>query len=1206
MLLKLLEKIFGTASQRQINKIMPLLTAVHDAEEAFENLPTDELRDITNVFRREIAATTMELHKEVIAIDKEITDCDDADEVEELRNERKKKLDELFRVEQDALDAIMPRAFAGIRETCRRLVGSEFDVLGSKFVWDMIPYDVQLLGGIILHKGKISEMATGEGKTLVATFPLYLNALALNHDWVVLAMQNWGDDPEKWQFGLFVNDATGATVSPGRGVHLITVNDYLARRDATWMGQIYSFLGLTVGVVHEGIEPYSQLRKAQYAADITYGTDNAFGFDYLRDNLARRPEEVVQREHFFSIVDEVDSVLIDEARTPLIMSGPVESNISEQFKRWNSAVKHLVSQQAKQSASNLNTGTMKWKRATDLESEGKGSEANKLRDEAAYELLLVKRSTPKNPQFLKLIKEPEILKAVNHLEATFRANKDLHTVDEKLYYAVDEHDSSINLTDKGRDELGRFSGMDREVFTLPDVADMLSQLDNRDDLDEKDKAELKEKAYKEYAERAEINHAMTQLLKAYIMFAKDVDYVVQDNKVVIVDEFTGRLMPGRRFSEGLHQALEAKEGVHVEGETQTFATITLQNYFRMYRKLAGMTGTAMTESSEFFEIYKLDVVSIPTNRPVRRVDYNDRIYLTKNDKFQAVIDEIEVFHKRGQPVLVGTVSVEISELLARMLGRKKINCQVLNAKNHQGEAEIVMRAGQPYAVTIATNMAGRGTDIKLGVGIVKSYELVYTPKLEQIAREVAEGKSFLLVTETEEVLRNLESICKDMRIEAKNFNLRESTVENISKYLAEGGHVALFSGFGLAEIIPEGNFEVREFPKPICKLNKKAEGEWVCTANAAECMKLGVPCGLHIIGTERHESRRIDNQLRGRAGRQGDPGASRFFLSLQDDLMRLYAGGDRAFSMIKRLNPPEGEPIEHKFITKQIATAQKRVESQNFSIRKHLLEYDNVTNMQREIVYAIRRNILWGANLKPDYRRLIREFTEDLVTEYTDPKAPPESWNWTDLQSSFANTFLLRYDPNAKDLPDVSLAEQLEHLGWKAYEMKESFVGTDVCRALERWAMLGTIDKLWMDHLRAIDEIKEGSHLASYAQKDPLVTYKKEAFDAFERLMDEFRREVLMRFFHAQVVMPTKSHRMTNIRTQHTGTSSYGAQTANTMAQKTLAKSPEGEAPENGDDDTPLPGQSGKQAPVRVEKIGRNEPCPCGSGKKYKQCCGKR
>ena len=1209
-------KIFGTASERHIKKLMPTVERINELYEEYAALSDDELRAKTDEFRRRILEQTIDLHKELIELDNEISTCQDADEIEELRDQRERLLDEIFQREQEVLNEILPEAFAVVKETCRRLVGTEFTLMGQKMVWDMIPYDVQLIGAIVLHEGKIAEMATGEGKTLVATMPLYLNALAFDHNWVKLALNRWGDDIDKYQFvPLEAEDET--PIPPGRGVHLVTVNDYLARRDAQWMGMIYNFLGLTVGVVHEGIQPSTPERKEQYLKDITYGTNNAFGFDYLRDNMAVAPEGVVQREHYYAIIDEVDSVLIDEARTPLIISGPVESSIAEKYRRWNGPVRHLVSLQMRESANLLANARRLWKKAEDLEAEGKGGEASKIRGQAATMLLMVKRSTPKNPQYLKLIKEPEILKAVNHEEAIRLRDKTMNELDEKLYFVVDEHENSINLTDKGREELARFSKKDKEIFVLPDLADELSKIEGDEELSEAEKQRLKQKVYKKFAERSEINHAISQLLKAYVMFAKDVDYVVQQGKVIIVDEFTGRLMPGRRYSEGLHQALEAKEGVKVAGETQTYASITLQNYFRMYRKLAGMTGTAMTEAPEFWEIYKLDVIQIPTNRPVRRVDFNDRVYLTRKEKFTAVIDEIEFYHKRGQPVLVGTVSVEVSEMLSRILKRKNIPHSVLNAKHHEKEAQIVARAGQPGAVTIATNMAGRGTDIKLGIGVVKAYELVFTPIVEKIAAGTKKGKSYLLVAENGEVLKNLASIVKHMGLDYKIFPPRGNAPKYIPKFLSTGGKVALFPGFELSKAIPEGKYEKLFFPKPKCAIKTEKKDEWTCPADPKECIRQGVPCGLHIIGTERHEARRIDNQLRGRAGRQGDPGSSRFFLSLQDDLMRLYAGGDRAYNMIKRLNPPEGQPIEHALITKQIAAAQKRVEAQNFAIRKRLLEYDDVANKQREVIYNMRRNILFNQNLIPDYKKMMREYCEDLVELYTDPDRPPESWDWDGLSEEFAKVFLVRYKPEDVMHPSESLADELYELALKAFQMKCNIIGEENCRLLQRAAYLATIDQLWKEHLRALDEIKESSQLAAYAQRDPIIEFKKQAFDAFEQLIDDIREQTLLKFFHAQIVGMPLPQRRVPLREVHQGTQSYGVSDVAKVAQSVFGSGQQSAEEELAPVPAVGPGfdrNPGRETPARAKpqtirrkgkKIGRNDPCPCGSGKKYKNCCGR-
>lgn len=1130
----LLKKIFGTSSERQIKKVLPIVEQINEIFERLREVPDEELKGSTTRFRKGLVRHTLEYHKKIIEIDEQIAKCESAEELETLRTDKENAEKELYNAQQEYLDRILPEAFAVVKEVCRRLVGTEYQVLGHKYVWDMVPFDVQLTGAIMLHRGKVAEMATGEGKTLVATMPLYLNSLAIYHPWVPIALKLWGEDIEKWDFKPF-QLSDGSIIPPGRGVHLVTVNDYLAKRDAAWMGPIYQYLGITVGVIHEDIEAKSQQRKIQYLADITYGTNNAFGFDYLRDNMSVHPLESVQREHYYAIVDEVDSILIDEARTPLIISGPVTSTISEKYRSWNVPVSRLVQKQVSMSAKLLSEAQKLWEQAQELESEGKNKEANEKRHEAAVKFLMVKKSTPKNPQFLKLIKEPDILKSVDAVESEYVADSKMggdkmQKLDEELYIAIDEHERSVNLTDKGRLELAKLANTQQDIFILPNYDELIAQIQSDETIDEKEKQKRLQEVSKTFAERSEINHSISQLLKAYIMFARDVDYVVQEGKVIIVDEFTGRLMPGRRYSEGLHQALEAKEGVKVEGETQTYAQITLQNYFRMYRKLAGMTGTAMTEASEFWEIYKLDVVSIPTNRPVRRIDFNDQVYMTRAEKFNAVMNEIQFYHSRGQPVLVGTTSVEVSETLSRMLSRKKIQHSVLNAKYHEKEAEIVATAGQPGNVTIATNMAGRGTDIKLGVGVVKAYEYVFRPILEKIAEDISKGKSYLLVGEDAQATLNLEHIARSIGLSPKVFSFRDHKPADISSYLSRRGQVAIFEGFELATHIPKGEYCITKFFAPRCAILTDDRDEFTCPQNPKECTKIGVPCGLHIIGTERHESRRIDNQLRGRAGRQGDPGSSRFFLSLQDDLMRLYAGGDRAYSMLKRLNPPEGQPIEHPLITRQIAAAQKRVETMNFGIRKRLLEYDDVMNRQRDVIYSLRRNILSGTNVLPEFKRMMWQFCEKLVDKYTDPNSPAENWDWDGLSQEFSEVFLVRI--KKEDISDTTknLVEELYEVAERAHKLKENIIGAEDCRKLERIALLISIDILWMENMRGLDDIKEGSYLAAYAQKDPLIEYKREAFSSFEKLMDDIVKETLTKFFHAPVVNPARQPSPTRTR----------------------------------------------------------------------------
>ncbi|HJX31016.1 MAG TPA: preprotein translocase subunit SecA, partial [Thermodesulfobacteriota bacterium] len=754
-MIKLLgQKIFGSRNERELKKIRPLLDRINALEPEIKKISEPQLKAKTAEFKERYGRG-------------------------------------------EPLDDLLVEAYAVVRETARRVLGERH-------------YDVQLLGGVVLHQGKITEMATGEGKTLVSTLPAYLNALT------------------------------------GRGVHIITVNDYLAKRDRDWMGKIYEYLGINVDVIYHDLETTN--RRKAYQADITYGTNTEFGFDYLRDNMAHSIEDQVQKQHYYAIVDEVDSILVDEARTPLIISGPIEHS-SNRYAEMKPVVQRLVNAQTTLVNKLI-------KEAEDLLNEGKEYDGG-------IKLLQAKRGSPKNKRFLKILKEGKYKKLVENVEMDFIRDKKLPELDEELYFAIEEKHNVVDLTDKGRHFLAPH---DPEMFVLPD----LSQFEEESDLEEAEKNKRRTVLEKEFSDKGEKIQNVQQLLRAYSLFEKDVGYVVSDGKVLIVDEFTGRLLPGRRYSEGLHQALEAKEEVTIEGETQTFATITLQNYFRMYEKLAGMTGTAETEAPEFLKIYKLDVLVIPTNEPVRRPDYPDMIYKTRAEKYRAVINEIMEMKNQNRPVLVGTTSVEVSETLSRMLG-KKIKHSVLNAKRHKEEAEIVAHAGQPGAVTIATNMAGRGTDIKLGPGV------------------------------------------------------------------AEAG-------------------------------------------------------GLHIVGTERHEARRIDRQLRGRSGRQGDPGSSRFYLSLEDDLLRIF-GSERIASIMERLGMEEGQPIEHPLITRAIENAQGRVEAHNFDIRKHLLEYDDVMNKQREVIYEQRNRVLRGENLREDIMEMIEEFCEDLVNKYVHPDLPPSEWD---------------------------------------------------------------------------------------------------------------------------------------------------------------------------------------------------------------------
>jgi preprotein translocase subunit SecA len=965
--------------------------------------------------------------------------------------------------EGETTDDLMPEAFGIVYEVCRRLLGRSWPVVDRDKEWDMVPFDVQIGGAIVLHRGAIAEMATGEGKTLAATMPLYLNALAKN------------------------------------GVHLVTVNDYLARRDAEWMGEIYKFLGMSVGYLQNDMS--HQERQEVYACDITYGTNNEFGFDYLRDNMKLTKETQVQRSHYYAIVDEVDSVLVDEARTPLIISGPVSgSQQNRNYAFLKAKVEGLVRKQ-KRMINELMTKAEK--AARDEEGDD---------DDLGINLLLANRGDPRNKKFMKLRKEPGLEKLMLRTEADFMREKRLHELDEDLFFVVDEKANTIDITEKGRQNL---SPEDQELFVLPDLSLQIKEIESDRSLELKERIAKKDAAYRRYAEKSDVIHNFSQLLKAYTLFEKDVEYVVQDGRVMIVDEFTGRLMPGRRFSDGLHQALEAKEGVKIEGETQTLATITLQNYFRMYDKLAGMTGTAETEEEEFHKIYKLNVDVIPTNMPVRRIDYDDVIHRTKREKYNAVVQEVRRLNERGLPVLIGTVSVDVSETLSRMLKREGVDHNVLNAKQHQREAEIVAFAGEPGAVTIATNMAGRGTDIKLGGGVVKC-----------------------------------DRCC----------------------------------------IYCETPDDCDNCPNP---------------RKMTDCMD-DVPCGLHIVGTERHESRRIDRQLRGRAGRQGDPGASRFFISLEDDLMRLF-GSERISNVMDRMGVEEGEVITHPFITKAIANAQKRVEMYNFGIRKRLLEYDDVMNKQREVIYGRRNQIIESKDLDAVISGLIDNVVSAAVEKWTPPDQLPEEWDLEGAVGDLESVFLVSFDPADMDddgnKDSDTIYEYFMGRAMEAFEIRKSTVPPDILFQLEMMVMLQSIDEKWMDHLYELDHLREGIYLRSYAQKDPLIEYKQEAFQAFADMVDEIDRSILWSLFHARLEAPQQEAQRRQADAGvavHQVASAYGAQPG------AAGTGPEREEPARGTKPGPIAPKAPAKKPLRAEeKVGRNDPCPCGSGKKYKKCCGK-
>ena len=1014
---KVAAKVFGTKHEREIKKIQPIVEEINRLYEDYHQLSDEELQAKTPEFRQRLA-------------------------------------------EGETLDDILPEAYAAVKETCRRLIGKSWKVCGIETTWDMIPFDVQLTGAVVLHQGKIAEMATGEGKTLVATMPFYLNALT------------------------------------GKGVHLVTVNDYLARRDREWMGPIYEFLGLTVDCIQNDMD--SQRRKIAYQADITYGTNNEFGFDYLRDNMAVRLEDMVQRGHNYAIIDEVDSVLIDEARTPLIISGPVSESL-HRYDEMKPKVEKLVRQQ-------ITLGNSFIAQAEQLLENGEEYEAG-------IKLLQAQRGAPKNKRLMKILQEEGIKKLIGRVEADFMRDKRMGEIDEELFFSIDEKSHITDLSEKGRQFL---SPNHQDLFVLPDLSEALGEIEDDSSLSLEQKVLKQEELYRDYAVNSEKIHDITQLLKAYCLFEKDVEYVVSDGRVMIVDEFTGRLMPGRRYSDGLHQALEAKENVHIEIETQTLATITLQNFFRLYDKLAGMTGTAETEATEFYQIYGLDVVVIPTNKPVRRVNYEDLIYRTKREKYNAMIDEIVRLHQKNIPMLVGTISVEVSELLSRMLKRRGVKHSVLNAKYHQKEAEIVTQAGQAGAVTIATNMAGRGTDIRLGKEVVKCDECCIS--------------------------------CEDD-----------------------------------CSTCPKGDRMI-------------------------DCLE-DVPCGLHIVGTERHEARRIDRQLRGRCARQGDPGASKFFASLEDDLMRLF-GSERIASIMDRLGLEEGEVIQHSMVTRAIEKAQKRVEAYNFDIRKHLLEYDNVMNQQREVIYSRRRRILESENISDEIENILEETTDSLLDNHTDPKTYAENWNIEQLRLDLQRIFLVRLPIDQEELPRLrqeDLREKVRKTVKEAYQRREQLLGADSLRYLERMAYLSTIDEKWKEHLYEMDLLKEGIGFRAYGQKDPLIEYKNEGFRMLVEMLETINEETLKLVFRAsfQEEPAYVQQRPERVQVVHQDAMGMGfgrgraIPAAGPAAPEAVAAPREAAAETRGREPR-------RPAPVKVgEKIGRNDPCPCGSGKKYKKCCGR-
>lgn len=1088
--MSILSKLFGNKSQRDLKEIQPILASCLEAYEQIKTLSNDELRAKTWEFKQRIADNVKEEEQELTEYKNQVqNDLEMPIAKKQQIYQHIDKLEkDIYDKNQKALDELLPEAFAVIKETAKRfsenerveVTATDFDrdlsakmdcvniegdkayynnhwiAGGNEITWNMIHYDVQLIGGIVLHSGKIAEMATGEGKTLVATLPVYLNAL------------------------------------PGKGVHVVTVNDYLAKRDSEWMGMLFQFHGLKVDCIDKH-QPHSPQRKAAYDADITYGTNNEFGFDYLRDNMSQNPNELVQRKHNYAIVDEVDSVLIDDARTPLIISGPTPKGEEQEFDNFQPVIEKLYNVQR-------NLVTQVLADAKKLLVPGYSSEDEK---KGGVLLLRAHHGLPKNKALIKYLSEDGMKSLLLRTESLYMENqsKEMHIIDDELYFVIDEKNHSIELTEKGIDYLSKL-GENPKLYLLPDIGSEIADLEKME-LSKEDKAAKKDELLQNYATQSDRVHTINQLLKAYTLFEKDVEYVVINNEVKIVDEQTGRIMEGRRYSDGLHQAIEAKEHVKVEAATQTYATITLQNYFRMYKKLSGMTGTAETEAGELWNIYKLDVVVIPTNKPVIRKDHEDLVYKTKREKFTAVIEEIENLVGKKRPVLVGTTSVETSELLSKMLTMRKIKHQVLNAKLHKKEADIVAEAGIAGTVTIATNMAGRGTDIKLGPGV------------------------------------------------------------------KEAG-------------------------------------------------------GLAIIGTERHESRRVDRQLRGRAGRQGDPGSSQFFVSLEDNLMRLF-GSDRIARVMDRIGLKEGEMIQHSMITKSIERAQRKVEENNFGIRKRLLEYDDVMNNQREVIYTKRHNALYGDRLAIDISDMIYDAMVSLVdnnnNDYSSFKltfmratgAEPEisekefsADRKKDLVNKLYNQVYERYTAKMAKIAEVAFPFvkniyegqnfRYENVAFpitdgkkimnaiapirRSYETEGKEIGISVGKSIT----LSIIDNAWKEHLRELDELKTSVQNAAYEQKDPLLIYKFESYNLFQKMLEEINTEITS--FLSRSSIPIQEQQVSE--TQLPKSNVDKLQTSRTDRIGNNTQEPQ------------------KPQPVKVEKkIGRNDPCPCGSGKKYKNCHGK-
>jgi preprotein translocase subunit SecA len=1000
----ILKKILGSKNQRMVRSLRPVVARINQLEQEYRALGDDQLRAKVAAWKEDLS-----------------------------------KLE--WGDQQAYLNTILPEAFAAVKNAAWRLTERkhEFTVCDQPMTWAMVHFDTQLIGGYCLHKGMIAEMATGEGKTLVATLPLFLNGLT------------------------------------GRGAHLVTTNDYLARRDAEWMGEIYRFLGLTVGIIQHDQSP--DIRREQYYADITYGMNSEFGFDYLRDNgMATSKEQQVQRGHFFAIVDEVDSILIDEARVPLIISGPVTVS-THQYDKFKPLVEQLVKKQtmlcnrlASEAAELFEHGDVDPKAGPVAKS--KAGEMSRM-EQAAQLMVKVKWGQPLNKGYLRAMEDPEKRKAIEKMELSFYADvrkEDMWRLKEELFFTIDQRAHEADLTEQGR----QFMSPDNpDAFVLPDLPTQFAEIDGNSSLTDQQKIEVKAKAQEEMNVQSERIHNISQLLRAYCLYEKDVHYIVADGKVVIVDENTGRTMPGRRWSDGLHQAVEAKEGVQIDKETQTLATITVQNYFRLYKKLAGMTGTAETEANEFHDIYKLDVAVIPTNRPCIRKDANDLIFKTRREKYNSVVKEISEAHTKGQPVLVGTASVESSELLSRMLQRAKIPHAVLNARHHQQEAEIVARAGQKGQVTISTNMAGRGTDIKLAAGVAE----------------------------------------------------------------------------------------------------------------------LG---GLYVLGTERHESRRIDRQLRGRCARQGDPGYSRFYVSFEDDLMRNFGAAERMTKLMERFGMQEGEALEHSWLNKSVETAQKRVEQRNYLIRKRTLEFDDVMNKQREVIYGWRNEAINTG----DPRGLLYDVIDDRIPQKVEEFFPGGEEPQIEELMRWANvTFPIAIEKTTvQGKTQEEVASLLVERVKKAYELKSQHEVPDAIKNLERYITLTAIDRLWQEHLYGMDGLREGVYLRAYGQKDPLIEYKQEAFKMFEDLMAGIADEVLHNLFRSTSNIMAFEQFLANLP------QILSAPDDSSIAGNTPMGGPVAAVESESEPEPKI------QLPVRREtpKVGRNEPCPCGSGRKFKDCCGRK